>query len=174
VLLSNNDGTWQNEEDLEPELMEKYWSDKGEIPTEMEVGEIAPLPKPSKLANYRPNYVESDQEDDLVRDKTWRPEPIIKRSNRKINQVNKWNWMHKTILLLMMISVGISHAEKQRREKVKLYQELNICQIEIETALWRQPSFCVIIKRVLERQTFRLDGADQSKCIYNLSSIQEY
>jgi hypothetical protein len=72
VLWSNNDGTWQNEEDLEPELMEKYWSDKGEIPTEMEVGEIAPLPKPSKLANYRPNYVESDQEDDLVRDKTWR------------------------------------------------------------------------------------------------------
>jgi len=69
--------------------------------------------------------------------------------------------------------VGISHAEKQRREKVKLYQELNMCQIEIETALWRQPSFCVIIKRVLERHTFRLDGADQSKCIYNLSSIPE-
>jgi hypothetical protein len=73
----------------------------------------------------------------------------------------------------MMICVGISQAEKQRQEKVKLYQELNICQIEIETALWRQPSFCVIVKRVLERHIFRLDGADQSKCIYNLSSIPE-
>ncbi len=59
VLWSNNDGTWQNEEDLEPELMEKYWSDKGEIPTEKEVGEIAP--KPTKLANYRPNHGDRNQ-----------------------------------------------------------------------------------------------------------------
>ena len=177
IIWTNNDGYWEDEGSIEPEITEKYWSQLGEIPTAKKIELIPPpkrgRPRKSDMKNENDSNDKNKELDNNVEQLTLiNPPnykgPLTRSKAKKMALYSKWNWLHKMILIMVLICL-ISKAEAT----VKLFNK-KVCDIKLSFNVWESFDFCNKLDKLIRfNRHYFIDLSDIKELKYTRLIINE-
>ena len=153
IIWTNNDGYWEDEGSIEPEITEKYWSKLGETPTEKEIESI---PAPRKRG--RPKKSEAEQDENnreetnilennneqvtLINPPNYKG-PLTRSKAKKMALYSKWNWLHKMVLLILLLCLT------NKTEATEKSMNKRVCDMKLSFRIWESFDFCNKLEKLV-------------------------